>query len=106
SAGTVDADVLRCGYHGIEFDATGSATRIPGQERIPQGCAVESYPVAEQDAMIWIWMGDPALADTSEIPAYPWHSSPEWRWKSAVYRLACNYQLLNDNLLDLSHLGF
>ena len=63
SEGHVEGEIIRCPYHGLEFGATGSCTRIPGQERIPASANVRSYPVHEKDGFIWIWMGDPALAD-------------------------------------------
>ncbi|MDB5729092.1 MAG: hypothetical protein JWQ00_2297 [Noviherbaspirillum sp.] len=106
SVGKVEGDLLRCGYHGLEFNASGACVSIPGQDVVPRSCRVESYPVAERDAVIWIWMGDPALANPDDIVPYPWHSSPVWSWKGAVYDLECNFELMNDNLLDLTHLGF
>jgi vanillate O-demethylase monooxygenase subunit len=106
SIGRVDGEVLRCGYHGIEFDRSGSCVRVPGQDVVPRACRVSSYPVVEKDALVWIWMGDPALANPDDIMSYPWHQSPEWRWKGTAYHVECNYEYLNDNLLDLTHLGY
>jgi phenylpropionate dioxygenase-like ring-hydroxylating dioxygenase large terminal subunit len=106
SVGRVDGDILRCGYHGLEFDTKGACVRVPGQDIVPRACKVSSYILVEKDAVVWIWMGDPTLANPDEIVSYPWHSSPEWRWKGTTYHVECNYQFLNDNLLDLTHLGY
>ena len=106
SAGAVDGEKLRCMYHGLEFDKDGACLRVPGQDRIPKTCAVKSYPLKEQDSLLWIWMGEPSLANPDDVGRYPWHSDPGWRWKGATYTVDCNYELLHDNLLDLSHLGF
>ena len=35
--------------------------------RNPARARVRSFPVAERWGWIWIWMGDPALADPGEI---------------------------------------
>jgi vanillate O-demethylase monooxygenase subunit len=57
--------------------------------------------------MIWIWMGDAGLADTDLIPDYSILSDPDWVHATSGYiRCAANYQLVIDNLLDLSHVAF
>ena len=50
---------IRCGYHGLRFDAAGQCVDVPGQTTIPPGARVDSYPVVERHRMVWIWMGDP-----------------------------------------------
>src|SRR5579885_1747783 len=63
SKGMVVADDLRCGYHGLRYDATGACVEIPGQPQIPPTARVRSYPVVEKWNWVWIWMGEPARAD-------------------------------------------
>jgi vanillate O-demethylase monooxygenase subunit len=104
--GELEGNNLRCIYHGLEFAKDGSCVRIPGQDTVPARVRVKSYPVVEQDKIIWIWTGDPARADPSKIIPYPWHNDRKWAWTSAGYRLACDYLLLQDNLLDLTHLAY
>jgi vanillate O-demethylase monooxygenase subunit len=106
SLGEVNGCNLRCNYHGLEFDATGACVRVPGQDFVPPQARVKSYPVVEQDCLVWIWMGAPERADASRIIRYPWHQDPKWRWKSDNYRLGCDYLLLQDNLMDLTHLAY
>src|SRR4051812_33235300 len=60
SKGEVVGDDIRCGYHGVQFDAAGACTNIPSQPTIPRGFCAKSYPVVERNALIFIWMGDPA----------------------------------------------
>jgi phenylpropionate dioxygenase-like ring-hydroxylating dioxygenase large terminal subunit len=67
SHGCVIGDQLQCGYHGLVYDHNGICVKVPGQERVPAQAKVRSYPVVEQDQMLWIWMGEPALADASII---------------------------------------
>lgn len=64
----LDGDRIVCGYHGFTYDTTGTCVYVPGQKRVPRTARVASYPVVEQDALIWVWIGDPALADPETIP--------------------------------------
>jgi vanillate O-demethylase monooxygenase subunit len=106
SMGRVQGDVLECGYHGLQFDCEGRCVRIPGQSAIPEAARVRSYRVVEQDGFIWVWMGDAAKADVARITRFPWMTKPDWQRTKLHARIECNYQLVIDNLLDLSHLAF
>ena len=107
SCGSVEAGGLRCGYHGLLFDATGACIEIPGQERIPQKARVQSYPLRERDRLLWVWIGSsPDSVPAGEPPAYPWHDDPRYRFGGGTYHYDAPYQLIHDNLLDLSHLGY
>lgn len=106
SAGEVAGEAIRCAYHGMEYDAAGLCIRVPCQDRIPAKARVRSYPVKEQDALIWIWMGDVDKADPGTIPRHAFHNDPAWSWRSAHYEVNGNWQLLIDNLMDLSHLPY
>ena len=102
-------DAIQCGYHGITFDAAGKCTFVPSQTTIPGVYSIKSYPLVERGLWAWIWPGDPAKADEALIPTLDEIGFeipgliPE-----AFYSMHVNgrYQLLNDNLLDLSHLGY
>jgi len=105
--GTVVAEGLQCGYHGLVFDALGACVRVPGQDRIPAQARVRSYPVVEQDEFVWIWMGEAEKADPSRIISYPYHNDhAQWPHKSTTLHVKCNYLLVIDNLMDLTHLGY
>lgn len=106
SLGDVVGDNLRCGYHGLVFDAGGSCIKIPGQQSIPPNARVRGYPAIERHRCIWVWMGDPARADPTTIPAFEWLDKPGWLVTKRYVNVACNYQLIIDNLLDLSHLAY
>ncbi len=105
--GTIGPEGLVCGYHGLTFDRAGRCVRIPGQDRIPERARVRAFPLVEQDAMLWIWMGDPAKADPATIVRYPWHNdTARWPHKHTVYPIAGSAMLMVDNLMDLTHLGY
>ena len=104
--GSLHGDLLHCHYHGLQFDSTGRCVHVPGQTQVPPGAQVRTYPVVEKYNWLWIWMGDPALADESEIIPYPWKSADDWGDKGTYFHVKCDYRLIIDNLLDLSHLAF
>jgi phenylpropionate dioxygenase-like ring-hydroxylating dioxygenase large terminal subunit len=106
SRGRIERDDLRCMYHGLKFAPSGRCVEIPGQGVIPPKAAVRSYPAVEADCWVWLWMGDPALADRALIPRALKHADPDWHMQTGELRYDANYQLVNDNLLDLSHLSY
>tara|TARA_R110000787_G_scaffold93981_16_gene196523 strand:- start:627 stop:1691 length:1065 start_codon:yes stop_codon:yes gene_type:complete len=106
SDGKLKGNNVECLYHGLTYDPTGACIHVPSQKTIPPEAKVKSYPVVERYRWIWIWMGDPALADPDLIADFHWLDDPGWRAKGDRLDLPGNYQLLVDNLLDLTHLQF
>ena len=99
----LDGDKIVCGYHGFTYDTTGTCVYVPGQKRVPRTARVASYPVVELDSLIWVWIGDPALADPQGIPRARHLDSPGWVTVRGMEPIDADYGLLVDNLLDLSH---
>ena len=106
SAGVVEGDALRCPYHGYRFGADGVCVGIPGQEQVPAAARVRAWPVVERDGFVWLWMGDPAAAAPGLIPDFSSNAKPGWAGVSMHMAAAAGYELLVENLLDLSHVAF
>ena len=106
SNGRLEGDSIRCMYHGLKFDPSGRCVQIPGQDNIPPKLGVRSYPVVERDHLVWIWMGDPALADPALIVDIPYLRDPAWRGVPDYMHYKANYLLIVDNLSDFAHLAF
>jgi phenylpropionate dioxygenase-like ring-hydroxylating dioxygenase large terminal subunit len=106
SLGQRVGDRVRCGYHGLEFDRTGTCVRIPGQAVIPPQARVDTYPVVERDGLVWIWLAEPSLADEAGIPRYPMCSDPAFAGRTMMLPIAGAARLLVENVLDLSHIAF
>jgi len=110
SLGRREGDGLRCGYHGLKFDAGGNCIEIPGQKEIPPGTRVRNYPVTEKWNFVWIWTGDPDQRDETLLPA--WHCIDDPKLTAILGNNAkplpmrCNWELNNDNLLDLMHVVY
>lgn len=107
SMGRLKGDTVECGYHGMTFGPDGLCVRIPGQKRIPDGACVRAYPTHEANGIVWIWMGDPALADTGTVFSLPEMDQPGWapHFGDAL-RIDANYVHLADNLCDPAHVAF
>ena len=104
--GTLTGDLLQCHYHGLQFDRTGACVRVPGQDTVPPQARVRRYPLVERNKWLWIWMGDPALADESGIEDFHWIDDPDWGCQGTRFHVEADYRLIIENLLDLSHLTY
>lgn len=107
SLGKVRGDRLVCGYHGLEFSPSGSCARNPhGRGAVSSALSVRSYPVAQRYGMIWLWMGTSERADESRLPPLSRLEEPGYSWVHGSLHVDANYQLVIDNLLDLTHVEF
>ena len=103
SESQLQGDTIVCGYHGFTYGADGRCVAVPGQQRIPRTARVGAYPVAEQDSLVWVWIGEADRADPGLIPRAPWLADDRYATVRGMEPLAARYELLVDNLLDLSH---
>jgi phenylpropionate dioxygenase-like ring-hydroxylating dioxygenase large terminal subunit len=100
-------DRVECPYHGLQFDGTGRCVHNPhGNGVTPRSADIRAFPLVERDTLLWIWMGDPALADATKIPDCSCINSPQRRTVKNVFTVAANYRLSIDNLMDLGHVFF
>lgn len=107
SLGRVVEGGIECGYHGLVIDAGGTCVKVPGQRLIPADARVRHYPLVEKNGFLWIWPGEPALAEPGLIIDFPYHDDPvRWPHKHTMYPIKGNYMLMVDNLMDLTHLGY
>ena len=106
SLGRLDGDDVVCGYHGLAFDGHGRCTRMPSQERLNPSACVRSFPAVQKHRFVWVWPGDPALADPATVPDLHWNDDPEWAGDGKMIPVKCDYRLVVDNLMDLTHETF
>lgn len=103
---TVGKDGLQCPYHGLVFNAAGRCISMPAQETINPSATVPSFPAIQKYRYVWVWLGDPALAREELIPNMFQMDHPEWAGDGKTIHADCNYQLIVDNLMDLTHEEF
>jgi phenylpropionate dioxygenase-like ring-hydroxylating dioxygenase large terminal subunit len=106
SMGRLQGDEVVCGYHGLVFNADGRCTHMPSQETINPSACVRAYPVVEKHRFVWVWPGDPALADPALVPDLHWNDHPQWAGDGRRLHMKCDYRLVIDNLMDLTHEAF
>ncbi|MDB5717195.1 MAG: Rieske (2Fe-2S) protein [Sphingomonas bacterium] len=104
SMGIKEGDNIRCRYHGLVLDTDGRAVEMPiKSDPVNRSICAAKYPVVERYQFIWVWIGEPAKADPALVPDYWMCEDPGWVFDGGSYHVRCNYQLLVDNLMDLTH---
>jgi phenylpropionate dioxygenase-like ring-hydroxylating dioxygenase large terminal subunit len=104
SLGKLRGDEVMCGYHGLVFNSAGRCSFMPAQKTINPSACVRAFPVVERHRLVWIWPGDPALADPAKLPDFHWNDGTEWVGEGGTFvSLKCDWRLVVDNLMDLSH---
>jgi phenylpropionate dioxygenase-like ring-hydroxylating dioxygenase large terminal subunit len=96
--GDVDANGIRCAFHGWTFDADGGCCGAPGHDALPDRRA-RVYPIEERWGFVWVFNGP---TPRFELPA----PETDSRWRSMALRpqrVACHPHLVLANGLDVSH---
>ena len=90
-----------CGYHGLVMGGDGKLRRHAGparrgsrrSERFPSSSATVSSGSGRAKRQ----------ADPARLHPLPWAESPEWAYGGGLYHIKCDYRLMIDNLMDLTH---
>lgn len=107
SMGVCVSGRIRCGYHGMEFDASGQCVHIPAQTLIPPRARVRSFPALERYGLVWLWMGEPETADPATVPRVEKHGEPGWDLLAGGYQYhPSSYLNIIENLMDPAHTTF
>lgn len=102
SLGFVENGRLICGYHGLTMGCEGRTESMPGQ-RVRGFPAIRRFAVEERFGFIWVWPGDAEEADPALIHHLEWADNPDWAYGGGLYHIHCDYRLMIDNLMDLTH---
>lgn len=105
SLGTRCGDEIACPYHALRFNAEGQCTHNPhGNGHIPKAAKVDSFAIEERYGFLWIWM-DASPPDLSLLPDYSPLDKGHANAVAYTYMgLPVNYELIIDNVMDLSHI--
>jgi len=107
SKGKKIGDTVQCGYHGMTFDGSGACVRVPGQDNTPERANVRAFPIVERHGIVWVWMGDPSLADPATIFDVPEMSDPAWHMHHGGHlNIRAHYLNVAENLVDPAHVSF
>ena len=104
--GKLEGDILVCGYHGMQFDTSGRCAKMPSMPISPSNANVRSFPLVERYPLVWIWMGEPDLADEALVPDTSWLSDPARASVTGAFFMRSDYVAMHENLLDQTHFPF
>lgn len=104
SLGLREGDDIRCKYHGLKIGSDGHAVEMPIRtDPVNKSICVETFIVEERYRFIWVWVGDKEKANPELIPNL-WPCAAEgWTFDGSYYQIDCDYRLMVDNLMDLTH---
>src|SRR3954471_21446833 len=104
--GVVEAEGIRCQYHGWKFDETGRVLEQPFEDtmhpeaKFREKCGIQAYKAQERGGLIFAYLGpDPA-------PLLPNWSPLVWEnavRDIAITELPCNWLQCQENSLDPVH---
>lgn len=103
SEGHQEGDLLVCRYHGVRIDHEGICRYAPRTKKVGPKFRANTYTVVERYELIWVWIGNPDNVDESGVPAFPWLSDSRWTGRGGMFEINCDFRLLVDNLMDLTH---
>lgn len=103
--GEVVKGQLHCPYHGWVYNNQGVVTNIPSEGAGPARAKVcqKSYPVIEQDGVIWIFFGDPKKAEAIKPWKFPYVGEPGWTHYFMVTDFNNEVTNLVENFMDVPH---
>ncbi|WP_374439318.1 Rieske 2Fe-2S domain-containing protein [Pseudomonas panipatensis] len=106
SHGCVEGNGLRCPFHEWRWGADGVCDDIPYAKRIPPRAKIKSWPVIEQNHLLFVWNdpeGNPPIAEQA-IPRIDACYDGEWAaWALEELRIETNCRELVDNVADMAH---
>ena len=106
SLGHVEGCNLICAYHGWTYDQDGKCVEIPHAHfgRSFPDVTIRTYPVKVRYGIVWLFPGDPALAEQREIPVIP-ELEGEGRWACVplVFTWKAHHSMVIDNVSDFTH---
>ena len=103
--GRVDAEGIRCPYHGWKFDGSGRCLEQPAE---PEEAAFKdkikhvAYPVERLGGLLWTYLGPEPRPLLPRWDVLAWENGKRWIEKHEVYR--CNWLQPMENSVDPSHL--
>jgi vanillate O-demethylase monooxygenase subunit len=67
---------------------------------------VHAFPVLERYGLVFLWMGDAALADPARLTRIDQYGEAGWGLSRGYSMFGCNLRLILENLIDPAHTSF
>jgi 5,5'-dehydrodivanillate O-demethylase len=104
--GMVEADGLRCSYHGWKFNAEGRCVEQPFEQqaspdgRLLAGADVKAYPVRALGGMLWAYLGPLPAPELPDWEPFHW---PHGFVQVVFAEVPCNWLQTQENSIDPVH---
>ncbi len=115
SAGVIVNDCLACPYHGWTYNSAGQCVHVPSEGPQSTGARdpklqvselkLESFPVREQDGLVWVWMGGDVAPDKEPF-RMPHYDEPGWKAYYMTTMFRNGVTNLVENFMDVPHTVF
>ena len=108
SKGVVQGANITCQYHGWAYDGCGKCVSIDHElgkkrRRFPN-IKIRSYPVKVRYGLIWIFPGEPELADQVPLPEVPQLSGDKpWPVAPIEISVGSHFSMVVENVCDFNH---
>ncbi|MCA3129473.1 MAG: aromatic ring-hydroxylating dioxygenase subunit alpha [Phenylobacterium sp.] len=99
--GSVSDGRIQCPYHGLVFDRTGRCVEAPNGSGL--SLKTPNYVALEKAGFVWVFVGRAENADPASIPNLWYMEDQAWNAFAGRMSEPVPWQLMADNLLDLSH---
>lgn len=106
--GVVQRNHIVCQYHGWSYDGCGSCVAIDhelgkNRKRLPK-ISIGAFPVRERYGLLWIFPGDPDLADQVPLPEIPELSAEKpWPVVPIDITIGSHFSMIVENVCDFNH---
>ncbi|GAC1426320.1 MAG: aromatic ring-hydroxylating dioxygenase subunit alpha [Burkholderiaceae bacterium] len=106
SLGEVHDCALVCPYHGWTYDGTGKVVAVPHElfgRGLPQA-KLRSFPVRLRYGLIWLFPGNPDLADSTPMPEIPeLEGDDRWACVPLDFTWQAHHSMIVENVSDFTH---
>jgi hypothetical protein len=106
SIGQVTGCTLTCAYHGWSYDSEGRLVEVPHElfGRQFGKIKIRSYPVRSRYGLIWLFPGNPELAEQTAMPEIPELEGPNrWACVPLDFTWHAHHSMIVDNVSDFTH---
>lgn len=105
SGGSVEGDAVRAPYTGFVYGPDGTCRSVPTQDDVPYDASVRAFPVRDDGSFVWVWVGEPGLADLRPTPSTDLLRADGWTTFGGVVETAAGVRLLHENFCDITHVA-
>lgn len=104
AGGKVVGNTIECPFHGWRYAGDGRCVEIPYSKKIPKKACVESWPVREQNGLIYLWHHPAGREPEFEIPTLEEWGQEGWtRWTMSKLHIKTHPREIVENVADVAH---